>query len=810
MLKISAYTVSNENLDETIPSPLVDGDAPAVVPEMPVESAPAELQPIEQSVVLPPHLDPTPVDPLSADIIQEEVIAENLETEAGQLMGASIALEGYAQLLKSSGKNMTRQSAAFMAVGMRRANRLLPGASLGLEDEESGTQVMAMQQSKVDEKGLGAKLKEGAAKVWEWLLKQIEKLKAQMVKLRAFFSKEKVKIEYLLGFAGAVESGSPAKLKALEAPAGLKTATLAENVESFEKPSGKSIRLSPGEVSLFVSGGKLDLSLAGALQLAKTELPAYIAKATTYGVANAKINSELTESSTPEETVAKLEEGVKTTVGADPVEIKVTEHAVYTRNAEGFVKFDSGEGEGTDEVALPDVAAIKQFLAHLQEIIKVENSTDAAVNKMLDAITSVSQTRDAISNRIGDDLTHSILVKVMAFHRRPNFETCGNVETIKRILSVVTKNGVALADKLLAAHAGHDGTISQEDFTALPSRGLSVIPGQTAGGPGLMQRGAAMAKDAWRKVKEFFIRLWQQITETAKRMWGMLFGTEKQAETLLLVNNYVPEDGQAPTGEPPALPPGTGLKSVAATRALPAPGSAPVEQMPEEAMAPAEPQGVQVPPGHVLTPRSATLRLSTGFAIDPSIEEAWITWLTRSYVPALTKFWRDLNSLVNTDIDPSDLATLQKTVGTMFDRLTTGAPVGEFPGGETIAILPGKPNFQFTSDGAAEATPVKMVNKRQIEQSLSRQNKALKALLMAERVYTDNDNFRRQFEALVDRRIDSSDDTVADQWADFYTFVNRAMGNLAFNQLLSRIKGTFSARIELFDEMIAARAKGKK
>lgn len=808
MLKISAYTVSNENLDETIPSPLIDGDvAPAVVPEMPVEYAPAELQPIEQSVVLPPHLDPTPVDPLSADIIQEEVIAENLETEAGQLMGASIALEGYAQLLKSSGKNMTRQSAAFMAVGMRRANRLLPGASLGLENEESGTQVMAMQQSKVDEKGLGAKLKEGAAKVWEWILKQVEKLKAQLAKMRAFFSKEKEKIEYLIGFAGAVESGNPAKLKALEAPAGLKTASVAENVESFEKPSGKSVRLTPGEISLFVSGGKLDLSAAGALQLAKTELPAYITKATAYGIATAKINSELTSQSTPDEAASKLEEAVKSTVGSDPVEIKVTEHAVYTRDAEGFVKFDSGEGSGTDEVALPDVAAIKQFLAHLQEIIKVENSTEASINKMLETIMSVSQTRDTVANRIGEDLFQSIIVKVMAFQRRPNFDTCNNVESIKRILGVVTKNGVALADKLLAAHAGHDGTISQEDFEALPSRGLSVIPGQTASGPGLMQRGLAAGQELWRKMKEFFARLWAQFSEWAKNLWARITGVGQKTEVLLLTNNAVPEGGEAP-GDVATLPPGTRLKSVQAARALGGPSAAGPVVDDVVATTPVAPTTPGIPSGMVVVPEAVELMVNGQLAFDPSWEEAMANWLIKHYIPTQEKIVRDLTSFAGSSELDEGLYGIINVVKRATPQLFEGMPTQPAPGLRTIEAGEGC-KLQVRQEGfMSDPGPIKILKKRQIDQALARQKKLLIALGGIEKSRLVIERQRAALNALLDRRVAAG--VPEANVTQFYNYMERNVMVSSAAVIVAVITKICEARVAVADAMIVARAQGRK
>lgn len=807
MLKISAYTVSNENLDETIPSPLVDGDAPAVVPEMPVEYAPAELQPIEQSVVLPPHLDPTPVDPLSADIIQEEVIAENLETEAGQLMGASIALEGYAQLLKSSGKNMTRQSAAFMAVGMRRANRLLPGASLGLEDEESGTQVMAMQQSKVDEKGLGAKLKETAAKVWEWLLKQVEKLKAQMVKLRAFFSKEKVKIEYLLGFAGAVESGSPAKLKALEAPAGLKTATLAENVESFNKPSGNRIKLSPGEISLFVSNGKLDLSAEGVLQLAKTELPAYVTKATAYGVAHAKINKELTSSSTPDEVVAQLEENAKATLGSDPTEIKVTEHAVYTRDSEGFVRFDSGEGDGADEVDLPDVATIKQFLAKLQEVIKVENTVDASINKMLNTINEVSQTRDTVANRIGEDLFSSIFTKSMTFQRRPNFETFGNVESIKRILSVVTKNGVALADKLLAAHAGHDGTISQEDFTALPSRGLSVIPGQTAGGPGLLQRGMAAGQELWRKMKEFFARLWAQFSEWAKNLWARITGVGQKTDVLLLTNNAVPEGGEAP-GDVAALPPGTRLKSVQAARTLGGPSTTGPVVDDVVAEVPASPAAPGLPAGMVLVPEAIELMVNGQLAFDPSWEEAMTNWLIKHYIPTQEKIVRDLTSFAGSSELDEGLMGIVNVVERATPQLFEGMPTQPAPGMRTIK--PGEGcKLQVQQEGMLpDPGPIKILKKRQIDQALARQKKLLIALGGVEKSRLVTERQRATLNSLLDRRVAAG--VPEANVTQFYNYMERNVMVSSAAVIVAVITKICEARVTVADAMIVARAQGRK
>ena len=798
MLNLSAYTASLEDHEDEIPSPLMDYNTePAIVAPVaefiePIEGA---LPVIEEAVVLPPALDPTPLQPLPETGMQEEIIAENLDAEVGQLMGAQIALEGYSKLLRGAGKNMTRQSAAFMAVGMMRANRIMGVTSLGLESEESGTQVMAMQKANVDEKGLGSKIKDIAAKIWEWIKEKYEQLKGLFEKAKALFNKDKEKAVYLLAASEAVASGNTSKVKALTAPSGLRSShglEAAEGEDAGKPTTAKSITLPSTIARYVVAKGKIVLSNTAGQDVLKKYMADSIAMTRAISAAVSQMSSSTTE----EEASDIVSDLIKKHMATGAARSHIMGNIYVVRTAEGALEIEGMDGEGAEgEVALP---ALSEADTYLKSFISGEEPYAAEIKGVYDSGSEFMQNKSFADPHIKQ--LGNTIVRV--------FRGSGVNDSITEVMKLITQShsaAVAACDLIIATHGGGGNSISQEDYIALPSN-------KAPAGPGLGSRMVAGAKAAWAKVKAFFIRLWEQLRDAVKRAWEKLFGTNKQTEILLLANNYVPEDGQAPTGPAPDLPQGSGLKSVAAIRSLPAPGAAP--QMEPEAIVPdvtPEPSAPEAPPGHVFANGAKQLQLGNTWAYDPSIEETYVNWLVRSYNPGLIKMWRDLISYVNGGIDPKQTDQWGKVITDMFSRLMQGAPTGQFPGNIDVSVAPQAPCFSFgRGEIGGETAAVKVIGRRQIDQALSRQKKSLQVLIAAESVFTEHNKLRDQFEATIDRLIKAADDETANQWANLYTIVNRTMGNTAFNQLLRRIKGTFSARVELFDAMIAARAKGKK
>lgn len=814
MLNLSAYTPSVENHEDEIPSPLMDyNTTPVITPPAaefiePIEGA---LPVVEEAVILPPALDPTPLQPLPETGMQEEIIAENLDAEVGQLMGAQVALEGYSKLLRSAGKNMTRQSAAFMAIGMSRANRIMGVTSLGLEDEDSGTQVMAMRQAKVDEKGLGTKIKEIAAKIWEWIKEKGRQLRALYDKIKASFTKSKEQVVYLIAAAEAVQSGNPAKVEKLEAPSGLKTSQVLDAIhgEGVRNPPSKSVTL-PGALAQYVTlDGKLDLNVKLEHDLRSGGVMAYIKDGTAFLNEIATYFGTITKDTSVEEISDNVSDIMKKTIGKTQATFPLHGGMSAVRSTDGSFKITGTPVTEAIEVQSPGMPELTSFLKSIEATLDADvQGGETAGAAYAAALEKMMQVGDQVSAKIGAehaDKLGSALGKVL---RGAAIED--NIRELSIYMDRARNGAVAAADFFIASHLGGGNSISQEDYIALPSN-------QTPSGPGLGARIAAGAKAAWAKIKAFFIRMWEQLRDAVKRAWERLFGTDKQTDILLLANNYVPEAGQAPSGPAPELPPGSGLKSVAAIRALPAPGSPPVVETEPEVTAPEvrHEQVMQMPPqapaGHVFANGAKILQMDSTWAYDPTIEETYVTWLATSYNPGLIKMWRDLISFVNSGIDPKETDQWGKVVTDMFTRLMQGAPTGKFPGNVDVSVAPRAPCFSFSRGEAGdEMAPVKIIGRRQIDQALSRQKKSLKVLISAEGIFAEHGKLRNQFEATIDRLINASDDATADQWAALYTTVNRAMGTTAFNQLLLRIKGTFSARVELFDAMIVARAKGKK
>jgi hypothetical protein len=804
MLNLSTYIPSLEEFEE-VPSPLMDGNvAPvvegAIVGQLPTEGFPV---PVEQSVVeLPPQLDPTPLQPLEEGIIQEEVIAENLDAEAGQLMGAQIALEGYSKLLRSAGKNMTRQSAAFMAVGMQRANRILGVTTLGLENEESGTQVMAMQTAKVDQKGLGDKLKEAGKKIWEWLKAKWAQLVALARKLSGNKEADKQKVLFLIA------ATKPGKTASLEAPKGLKTAQVLDAIHGDEKrskPVAKTIVLPAVLAEGMVSNGKLDLNLTTISQLRSKDGLDYVKDSVAFMKDLKDFMLKMTKDTTPEEAGDTISDLAKKHMGGKSAKL-VLPGGVGFERVEGKVTFTRSE-PGETEVSLPSLPEIAQYLEGINKILNEDDLQEEPVFDELEKMMNFFSGDEAeqadkrlrasgMSNEDMDAITREIEKALSAF------PLADNIKAIVSFMGAWRRAAIATMDHLIAAHGGLTGTISQEDFEALPSRGLSVIPGQAGSKQGI---GAAV-KAAWAKTKEFFARLWEQFRNWIARIWERIFGNEKQVDMLLLTNEAIPDEGQAPSGQPLALPPGTGLKSVSAAKSLAGPsaaGEVPVDVTPE----PVVENGSPLPKGYIYTDALKKLKLSSGYAFEPTIEESLITWFTDSYNPAVIKMWRDVTSMANSNFDVGAFDAWGKVLTDMASKVMAGAPVGEIPGGQSLVLNEGTIAFSFGGGDGTESEPVKALNKRQIAQILARQKRAFRGLELAQKSTDEQNRLHEQFSQVIERLINNADEAKASQYSAFYTTVNKLLCNTAVRQLATTIGSRFTARTIVMDEMIAARAK---
>jgi hypothetical protein len=809
MLNLGNYIPSNEDFGDAIPSPLMDGDVPPAAPVAeyvePVEGMPL---PVEQSVVeLPPELDPTPLQPLEAPIVQEAVIAENLDAEAGQLMGAQIALEGYGKLLRSSGSNMTRQSAAFMAIGMARANRLLGVTNIGLENESSGTQVMAMQKANVDKEGIGSKLKAAGAKVWEWLKAQYAKLKGLYTKLREALKPTKEQVVYLLAATEAVQSGNPAKVKGLPAPSGLSVSQVLDAIHGEDKraPVQKSINLPAAIVPFVTKNGKLDLSMTAEHEFRSKGVIAFFADATQLINAVTSSLQGWSKETTGEEVADTISDLFKQHMGGKAAKWEIHGMSVE-RTAEGIIVTEQKEATDAVDVQLPSLDEIKKFLSDVKQVLDKDVEQGIAVAEKYQAAgENMMNVAEKLESKIGQEKAAEL---GQAMSRALNQGGTGSLDSgaIKALswLDRINVRSVKACDFFLTHHLGKGNTVSQEDYLALPSSGAVAQPG-------LGSRMGSAVKQGWIKTKEFFTNLWKQFREWVARVWAKLFGGEKQTGMLLLMNEYVPENGAAVSGTPPALPPGTGLKSVAAARQLGGPSAAPAEAAPVEPEV-VEPEVSNVPAGHVLVPSSVKLKLSNGYAFEPTIEETYVTWFQNQYNPALIKMWRDLISYVQSDFDATASDAWGKVIEGMGRKVMEGAPVGEFPGGTQLLLNSSSQGgicFSFDHGEKSEPEPIKALNKRQIQQALSRQKKVYKGLEQAQRVFEEINKLRDQFERATDKAIDSADDARADGIGKFYGTVNRFMGLNAVGQMGTMFASTFAARTEVLDAMIAARAKGK-
>lgn len=824
MLKLSAYLPSVENHDD-MPSPLMDGDAvPAVVApiaEINQDVLPGDdlgdvqvvedisSLPVEELVELPPHLDPTPMQPLEGEVIQEELIAENLDTEAGQLLGAQIAMEGYSVLLRTAGKNMTRQSAAFMAVGMRRASRLVPGVSLGMEDESSGTQVMAMQQAKVDEKGLGSKIAEVAGKIWEWLKQKAKQLVEFIRKLRNNTEKKKADAVYLIAASQAVESGNPGKVKSLEAPSGIKVAQVLDAIhgEDVRAPKQKTVKLPAKFVPFLTRDGKLDLNLTAENDVRDKLTIQYLKDATVMVNDITTLFKGVSASTTPEEVADKMSDIIKNTLGGKAGKWELHGMTV-TRDDSGKLSTEKSEASGEVEVTVPSPQEIRRYLEDVKKVLDSESEEGVAVaNAYLAAQGKMMEAGDQVDKKLPQEKLEAIEREMGKVLKGNSFED--KLHEIHDHLDKTSTIAIKACDFFLSALLGKGNTISQEDFERLPSKGLMVV--DQPRGPGMGARLVAGAQQAWQKIKAFFAKLWQQFSDWVRNLWARLTGTEKQTDVLLLTNNAVPEDGQS-AGDVAALPQGTRLKSVQAARMLggpgpSVPGEAPVEAV-AEPMAPPSPAAPSVPAGMVYVPEAIQLMVGDTLQIDPVWEEEMTNWLIRHYIPTQEKIVRDLISFAGSYAFDGGIMGYKPTVDKMVPQLFQGMPSTPVPGQRTVT--PGEGcKLKVSQEGMlGEVQPVAIVKKRPLDQALSRQKKLLRALAGLEKTRLVTERQRGQLNTILDRRV-AGGVAEADVTA-FYNYMERSVMVSSAAVVANVIAKMCDARVAVADAMIVARAQGKK
>ncbi|WDS62335.1 internal head protein [Pseudomonas phage D6] len=818
-LNLSAYIPSNENFDEAIPSPLMDGDIPAIA-ETPVDDL-GDVQvvddvaalPVEQAVELPPELDPTPLQPLEAPIIQEEVLAENADAEAGQLLGAQIALEGYSKLLRSSGKNMTRQSAAFMAVGMRRASRMLGDVSFGLENESSGTQVMAMQKAQVDEKGIGTKLKEIGNKIWEWLKKKVGQLRDWFKSLGN--AKKKDAVVYLIAASEAVASGNPAKVKGLPAPSGLTVSQVLDAIhgEDVRAPAPQKRVSVPANLAVVVSrGGKLDLSMAAENKLRNEGLVQYITDATAMVTQLTAMFQQKRDGVNEEEIQDSVADVIRKTMGGKPGKWEI-HGAVVTRSQDGVLDIEINEDSADTEVELPTPQDLRKFMEDVKQAIDSEDPKAVAVaEKFAAAGEKMVETGDNGTNHLSPEQQEAMANAIVRVLK--GYEIENRVIAVGQYLDKLSTRAIKATDFFLSVHLGKGNTVSQEDFEALPSRALTVVGGQQASKPGLLQRAGAAGKEAWRKVKEFFQRIWAQFTEWAKNLWKRVFGVEQSTDVLLLTNDAVPEDGR-PAGALPQLPNGTRLKSVQAARSLGGPSAdgtpppAPTEMPAGSSFQVNEPAPVEpsVQKGFVYVPEAGEIMVGGDIALDPVWEEAMTNWLIRHYIPTQEKVVRDLTSYAGSATFDDGIMGFSQVIEKAVPQLFQGMPTQNVPGQRQIA--PGEGcKIRVSQEGMmGEVPPVKIAKKRQIDQALARQKKLLKALGGLEKSRVALDRQRTQLNAILDRRVESG--VPEESVTHFYNAMERTVIVSSATVIASVITKMCAARVAACDAMIAARARGQ-
>lgn len=808
MLNVKAYVPSMEEFDD-VPSPLIDGDAPAVIdspiaePLAPVvaEGEVAPL-PIEQVVELPPHLDPTPIQPLEGEVIQEEIIAEHADTEAGQLLGAQIALESYGKLLRSSGNNMTRQSAAFLAVGMRRADRLMPGVSLGLEDENSGTQVMAMQKANVDKEGLGSKIKAMGAKIWEWLKQKYQQLKGLWEKFRA--AKKKETTTYLIAAAKAVEKPTEQSIKALPAPPqGVQVAkamgsdvdvkTVLEAIHGAQKDS-RSVQLPGGISGAVTRNGKLDLNFSQEHKLCYEFLHQYLKDGTALLQEAKGILETASADKAVDEIADRLSDAVKKTMAGKASKLELHGFTV-TRDADGRVTFDDADDAGQIEVKLPSPQEIGRMLEDKKKAIDEDDDVGMQLaTKFMDLGEAMMQSGDRLTAKLGESEVSAIesaVGKVLKDFAIADIMA----EIVKRVVRLST-NVDRAADFFLSHHLGKGNTVSQEDYGNLPA----LAPQHN---PGALRRGMNMAKDAWRKLREFMQRLWDQFTAWCQKLWAKIRGTETNTDVLLLTNSAAPDEPGAAPGPAPDLPTGTGMRSVQAVRLLTGPSAA--SGVPDVVPEPVTPVDTGAPNGMVVLNEALEIALSNGIEVDPIWEETMVTWLIRHYIPTQAKIVRDLTSWAGSSNFDGGITEWMHVIEGSMGQLWQGLPNGNVPGYRTIEPGDGT-KIRIRQEGMMGNPPaLKPLKRRQIDQALARQKKVLKALGGIEKFRVDAERQRTQLNAMLDRRVAAgvSEEAVT----GFYNHMETKIIQSSAAVVAGVITKMCDARNAVFDAMIVVRAK---
>jgi len=124
------------------------------------------------------------------------------------------AVECYKDLLRSSGKDLTHQSAAFMVVGLERIQKRLGIVNVSNESYLEGP---SAQRYTVSAEGLGEKLKEAGKAAWAKILELWNKLKGLFAKLFQGVEQKKEENVYLLKVLDVAEN-APEKTDTIPEP----------------------------------------------------------------------------------------------------------------------------------------------------------------------------------------------------------------------------------------------------------------------------------------------------------------------------------------------------------------------------------------------------------------------------------------------------------------------------------------------------------------------------------------------------------------------------------------------------------------
>lgn len=131
--------------------------------------------------------------------------------ETGELQ---MAIESYSMMLSTAGKNMTHQSAAFMAVGLQRIQRKL---NISTVSNESFVEGPSATRYTVSVEGLGEKLKEAGKAAWAKIMELWNKLKGLFSKLFSGVEQKREENVYLLKVLDVAEH-NPEKVDTIPEP----------------------------------------------------------------------------------------------------------------------------------------------------------------------------------------------------------------------------------------------------------------------------------------------------------------------------------------------------------------------------------------------------------------------------------------------------------------------------------------------------------------------------------------------------------------------------------------------------------------